>query len=796
MAEAGELGQRGRSEETLSSSTNLTKAPHASVRTTIRSIIIVTAILIFALWVEVGFSLVTARHTALADSSLQSRNLMIAFREEIAFILRGVEGEMNLITERMRRERDGFDLYAWSQRDILVAPGMAQATIINTDGKLGQTTIDPHPPSIDLSNRPHFRIHLDGKFRGLYVGPPGITQLSGQPFFPVSRRVEAEDGSFLGVLVILVSPGELTTLHKSIDLGPHGVMTLTALDDIVLARFSADSPNGTEGIGKSIGGGPRPAVIEEDGAGGFVRTSAIDGIPRVYAYGRVASYPLVVTVGLDLDRALAGWRSYRATIIAMAFAATLLLIGFAAYLIRRIFRDASTARATTLAIAHTAEHDFLTGLPNRMLLNDRIGQAIAVAQRHRNKVAVMFMDLDNFKHINDSLGHQAGDQLLQSVARRLVACVRGEDTVSRQGGDEFVALLSEVHQPEDAAVIARKMLQTVARTHAIDQHELRVTASIGVSIYPDDGADAETIVKNADIAMYQAKENGRHCYRFFEPAMNVRAVERQSIEEDLRLALERREFVVHYQPKIDLKTGAIAGAEALLGWMHPTRGLLSRAEFIHVAEDCGLIVPIGAWVLRKACGQARIWADAGLPATMMAVKISAVEFRDESFLEGVFAILGETGLDPRFLELEMTESVLMARAESTASILQSLRVRGVRVTIDDFGTGYSSLSYLRKFAVDALKIDPSLVRQIGSTDGATPIVTAVISMARSLKLRVVAEGVETPEELAFLRAHECDEAQGCYFSPPLLPERFARLLRTGTAKPGLVVDRSPAMAEP
>jgi diguanylate cyclase (GGDEF)-like protein len=257
-----------------------------------------------------------------------------------------------------------------------------------------------------------------------------------------------------------------------------------------------------------------------------VRASPLDGITRVLAYGRVASYPLIVTVGLELDRELAAWRSYAAMIVAMTLGGTLLLIGLAGYLIRRIFCDASMARATTLAITHTAEHDFLTGLPNRMLLNDRIGQAIAVAQRHRNKVAVMFMDLDNFKHINDSLGHHAGDKLLQSVARRLVACVRGEDTVSRQGGDEFVALLSEVRQPEDAAVIARKMLEAVAQTHAIDQHELRVTASIGVSIYPDDGADAETIVKNADTAMYQAKENGRHCYRFFEPAMNVRAVER------------------------------------------------------------------------------------------------------------------------------------------------------------------------------------------------------------------------------------------------------------------------------
>jgi len=779
------------------SPTNLTKDPHSSVRTTIRSIVIVTAILIAAMWVAVGFSLVTARQAALDDASLQGRNLMIAFREEIAFILRGVEGEMSLIAERMRRERDGFDLYAWSQQDVLVAPGMAQATLIGPDGMLKSTTIEPHPRSIDFTDRPHFRVHLDGKFQGLYIGQPIVGRISvGVPFLPISRRVDAEDGTFLGVLVVVIPPDRLTTLHKLINLGPHGFITLTGLDQLILARFSADSPDGTNGVGKSVAGG-RPADIGQNAEGWYVRSSSpIDGIPRVLNYGRVGSYPLIVTVGLELDRALAGWRSLAATIVGLAFGATSLLIGLAAYLIRRIFRDASTARATALAIAHTAEHDFLTGLPNRMLLNDRIGQAIAVARRHQNKVAVMFLDLDNFKHINDSLGHQAGDQLLQSVAKRLVACVRGEDTVSRQGGDEFVALLSEVHQPEDAAVIAQKMLQTVARTHAIDQHELRVTASIGVSIYPDDGTDAETIVKNADTAMYQAKENGRHCYRFFEPAMNVRAVQRQSIEEDLRLALERRELVVHYQPKFDLGTGAIVGAEALPGWMHPTRGLLSRAEFISVAEDCGLIVPIGAWVLREACGQARAWADAGLRATMMAVKISAGEFRDESFLEGVFAILGETGLDPRFLELEMTESVLMARAASTASILQSLRIRGVRVTIDDFGTGYSSLNYLRKFPVDALKIDPSFVRQIGIADEAAPIVTAVISVARSLKLRVVAEGVETGEELAFLRAQQCDEAQGCYLSPPVRPERFARLLRTGIGEPAAAVDRLPAMSEP
>ncbi|HEX2776569.1 MAG TPA: diguanylate cyclase, partial [Candidatus Acidoferrales bacterium] len=352
-----------------------------------------------------------------------------------------------------------------------------------------------------------------------------------------------------------------------------------------------------------------------------------------------------------------------------------------------VFRDVSAARAMALQMAHSFQHDFLTGLPNRMLLNDRVRQAIALAPRHLKKVAVLFLDLDGFKHINDSLGHPIGDKLLQSIAKRLVTCVRGSDTVSRQGGDEFVVLLSEMQQSEDAAITARRMLEAVAKVHSIDQHDLHVTTSIGVSIYPDDGLDVETLIKNADTAMYQAKENGHQSYQFFKPAMNVRAVERQSIEESLRRALERQEFALHYQPIINLGTGEITGAEALIRWTHPTRGPVSPAQFIPVAEDCGLILPIGNWVLREACKQARAWVDSGLPLGTMAVNISAIEFRHEHFLEGVFGILKDTGLDPRSLELELTESVLMKRAESTESILKALRARGVQVAVDDFGTG-------------------------------------------------------------------------------------------------------------
>ncbi|MGO8975890.1 MAG: putative bifunctional diguanylate cyclase/phosphodiesterase [Steroidobacteraceae bacterium] len=512
------------------------------------------------------------------------------------------------------------------------------------------------------------------------------------------------------------------------------------------------------------------------------------------AHAAAPDVPLVVLTGLD-DESLAvqalqqGAQDY----LIRGQIETRGLLRALRYAIERKTME-RIAMATARQMAHAAEHDFLTGLPNRMLLNDRVGQAIVLATRHMNKIAVLFLDLDGFKYINDSLGHPIGDKLLQSVAKRLADCIRGSDSVSRQGGDEFVVLLLDIEQAEDAAVTARRMLQAVAQPHSIDQHDLHVTASIGVSVYPDDGLDAEALIKNADTAMYQAKENGRRSFQFFKPAMNVRAVERQFIEEGLRRALERQELALHYQPKVNLVTGAITGAEALLRWTHPARGSIAPAQFIPVAEDSGLILPIGAWVLREACAQARAWMDAGLPVTSMAVNVSAMQFRDKNFLDGLFAILAETGFDPRSLELELTESVLMKHAEFTATILQILRKRGVRVAVDDFGTGYSSLSYLQKFPVDAVKIDQSFVRQISTAGEDTTIVKAVIGMARGLKLRVIAEGVETLEEAAFLRAYRCEEAQGYYYSRPVPPQQFAVLLRNGIPASAIVAQRSPAMA--
>ena len=440
-----------------------------------------------------------------------------------------------------------------------------------------------------------------------------------------------------------------------------------------------------------------------------------------------------------------------------------------------VFRDVTVARRLAEEITHLAEHDPLTGLPNRLLLNDRLNQAIARAGRKTSLIAVLFMDLDGFKHINDSLGHPTGDKLLESVARRLQGCVRTPDTVSRQGGDEFVVLLHDVQHAESAAITARRMLKVVEAIHSVESHELRVTASIGISVYPEDGRDAETLIKNADTAMYQAKQSGRHTFRFFKPEMNLMAVERQSMEEDLRCALDRHELELHYQPIVNIKSGAITGTEALLRWKHPVRGTVMPAQFIPVAEDSGLILPIGAWVMREACTQAKAWTDAGLRPITMSVNVSALQFRSEGFLETMIAILDETGIDPKLLDIEVTESVLMERSKSGAPILRALRARGVQVAVDDFGTGYSSLSYLQKFSLDALKIDRSFVSQITKEGGDTTIVSAIISMARSLNLRVIAEGVESAEDLAFLEAQDCDEAQGFFLSHPVTALQFAEL---------------------
>lgn len=441
-----------------------------------------------------------------------------------------------------------------------------------------------------------------------------------------------------------------------------------------------------------------------------------------------------------------------------------------------VFHDITAAKVMSLKMAHFAQHDYLTNLPNRILLIDRTAQAIESAKRHGTQLAILFLDLDNFKHINDSLGHSTGDKLLQLVTQCLLECVRSSDTVTRQGGDEFIILLAETKSGDDASVTAQKILDLLATPKTIASNELHISGSIGISVYPNDGLDADTLIKSADTAMYHAKQKGRNNYQFFKGEMNSRAIERLVIEANLRMALDKQQFVLHYQPKVNLNTGLVTGAEALLRWQHEEWGEVFPDIFIPVAEDCGLIVPIGRWALRHACLQAKRWQDLGLSAITIAVNISAKEFLQKDFVEGVAEILAETKLDAQYLELEITESVLMRDALCSKLILQQLKDMGLKLAVDDFGTGFSSLSYLQKFPIDVLKIDQSFVQNIESAKDDGIIVSAIISMGNSLKLKVVAEGIENATQLGFLKARNCEEGQGYLFGHPLIASEFTRHL--------------------
>jgi diguanylate cyclase (GGDEF)-like protein len=427
-------------------------------------------------------------------------------------------------------------------------------------------------------------------------------------------------------------------------------------------------------------------------------------------------------------------------------------------------------------IRSLAYQDSLTGLPNRLLFGDRLRVAVAQAHRLGHRLAVLFLDLDRLKVINDSLGHSTGDRMIAEVGQRLRTCVREGDTVARLGGDEFTLLLPAIGQAVDAAKVAEKVLEVLRAPVRVDGRELYVTASLGISVYPEDGRDAETLLKNSDTAMYRAKDQGRDHYQLYTSAMNATALERLALENSLRKALVQDELVLHYQPVLDLQSGRVHGVESLLRWNHPEMGMVLPAEFIPLAELTGLILPMGPWTLRQACRQAQAWHRQVAPELAVSVNLSARQFQQADLARQVAGALEEAGLHPRFLELEITETNAMHHAESTIRTLRELKSLGVRLSIDDFGTGYSSLSYLKRFPIDTLKIDKSFIRDIDSDPDDAAIATAVIAMARTLELDVVAEGVETEEQLRFLAEHGCDRIQGYVFSPAVPAERCGEVL--------------------
>ncbi|HBV89049.1 MAG TPA: GGDEF domain-containing protein [Desulfosporosinus sp.] len=443
-----------------------------------------------------------------------------------------------------------------------------------------------------------------------------------------------------------------------------------------------------------------------------------------------------------------------------------------------VFRDVSYKRNHMKELAHQAQHDALTGLPNRLLFNEHLRQAIAQAKRKKGKLAVMFLDLDRFKLINDTMGHNLGDQLLIHVAERIRQTLREGDTVARQGGDEFLVLLPEIRDELEAASVSERICGIFAQPIILEGNEIYISASIGISLYPTDGNDLEALVKQADTAMYYAKEKGRNNCQFFTAGLNIKANQRLSTENSLRKALVRGEFVLHYQPQVDLESGVIVGLEALIRWNSVELGMVSPEDFISIAEETGLIVPIGEWVLRTACAQNKLWQTQGYEPVRMSVNISARQFQEPNFIKLVQQILEETELDSRWLELEITESIAMEKGETTLEMLSAFKQLGVRISIDDFGTGFSSLNYLRRMPIDTLKIDRSFINDISTGENGEEVVTAIIQLAKNLHLKVIAEGVETINQRAFLKDRLCDEMQGYLFSKAVPTEEAERLFAT------------------
>jgi diguanylate cyclase (GGDEF)-like protein/PAS domain S-box-containing protein len=549
---------------------------------------------------------------------------------------------------------------------------------------------------------------------------------------------------------------QLHLAAKVFEVSHEGIAILDPSGKIVSANPSFARISGfslQQAIGKRpsevMGGDYDPALLQE-----ILRRAQVDGLWQDEFQGRRpcgAPYPLWASMAALVER---GQLSH--------------------YIMT--FSDISQRKASEAQIRHLAEHDFLTNLPNRVLLLDRLSQALHMAQRNQSQFALLFIDLDHFKQINDALGHHVGDLLLQAVAMRLNNCLRSSDTVSRQGGDEFVLLLPDIHSPQAVAQVCRMLMDDLTASYQLEQHHLQITASIGISLYPLDGTDINSLMKHADTAMYHAKQHGRNSYQFFTEAMNVKVSERALMQVRLTRALELSEFRLFYQPKVALDSGVVIGAEALIRWQDPELGLISPARFIPVAEESGQIVAIGTWVLQQACLQARRWLDAGQPL-VVSVNLSPLQFLKGDVQACVRQALSDAELAPQWLDLEITEGVLMVDTEHAAKAMRELSASGVQLSLDDFGTGYSSLSYLKRFPFNTLKIDQSFVRELPSNPEDAAMVCAILAMAKSLQMRTIAEGVETLAQLEFLRAQECDEYQGYYFAKPLPIEEFDALLR-------------------
>jgi diguanylate cyclase (GGDEF)-like protein len=649
-------------------------------------------------------------------------------------------------------------------------------SIVDSEGKIVSNN-DPRgvTETIDL----HLFLNL-AQTETMLIGKPRRDSVNQETHLYFARRLDASGGKTPGMAIVEIDASYFVSGYEQARLGDHGVLGIIGNDNIFLVRRSGEVVTANDSAYYEM-----LAVLAADVEQNEItlQINAWDNVRRYTSVSPVYGFPLAVVVGLSADEQLAGagrnkraylWRAAAASLVVSLIVAVMGRMSHQLELTRQKVIKEHIAHAAD--VEYLAYHDSLTGLPNRSLFSKLLGHSITQSLRNQRQLAVLFLDLDHFKKINDTLGHEAGDQLLQEVAARLKTCLRDSDTVARLGGDEFIVMLPELQVEEYSAAVAQKILAAIARPFVLAGEEFRVTASIGISSYPQDGLDEQTLTKNADVAMYRAKEEGKNNYQFYSEKLSANSLERLNLESALRCALERNQFQLYYQTKRDIRSGLITGMEALLRWQHPDLGTVAPMRFIPLAEETGLIIPIGKWVLRTACRQNMAWQHLGLAPLNMAINLTARQLFDESLLANLTTILAETGMDAQLLELEISESLLMRDVERTLHLFRAIKALGVRIAIDDFGSGYFSLASLKKFPLDTIKIDRSFVREATSVADDRALTEAIIAMGRTLSLTVVAQGVETREQADFLRQHACDEFQGFYLNKPMPAEQMTELL--------------------
>ena len=731
----------------------------------------------------------TARTSAAA-----TLELLDTYEAQIVRALREIDQTLKIVKYVYETKSASATLSDLEARGLLPPDLLFVVSIVNPDGVVVASTrpAEAHSPA-----GASFRQSLLKD--ALWIDQPRKVASSGEWSLQFGRALHAADGSLAGAVLIAVDASYFVSGYDPSILGRKGVLALLGTDGVFRARRTGDIVTAGVAINytSAVPGGEQgdPTVS--------LAVNSWDSVRRYTAAQQLYEFPLAVIVGLSEDEQLTAERRdvqvylWRAGIgSALLVLLTTILGRMSWQLARARVRENEAHLKHARRVEYLAYHDGLTALPNRSLFNKLLSQAISVAKRFRRQLAVAFIDLDRFKQINDTLGHEAGDELLKEVANRLKACLRDSDTVARLGGDEFVVLLTELGDEQYAATVAQKIITAVARPFTLLGQEFRVTASIGISTYPKDGPDEQTLTKNADIAMYQAKEDGKNNFQFYSELLNANSLERLTLESSLRHALERNEFQLYYQAKRDIATGQITGMEALLRWQHPDLGIVAPMQFIPVAEETGLIVPIGRWVLHTACRQNVAWQKQGLPRLKIAVNLTARQFSDEHLLRDIAIVLKSTGMQASLLELEIHESLLIQDIEKTLRILTDLKSMGLKIAIDDFGTGYSSLATLQRFPLDTIKIDRSYIRGVATRSGDSNLTEAIIAMGKSLSLTVVAQGVETKEQADFLRQHACDEFQGFYFNKPMSADQFTKLLQAQDTGVTLAGSRAQLLAQP